>query len=116
MIDLKCSSMCHVIDRAKAFLFCDPPYKVIAVKPDGFVLNRPDSRGVKGETLYVKLAGRDVQAWNIATDLAINSVIAEEQAKRCKPPAKCFIDEVNDSPVKPMTEYASELLRRFPRR
>ena len=58
MIDLKCSSMSHVIDRAKAFLFCDPPYKVAAVKPDGFILTRPDSIGIKGETLYVKLAGR----------------------------------------------------------
>ena len=58
MIDLPCSSMDHVIDRAKAFLFCQPPYKVVAVKPDGFVLTRPDSVGIKVETLYVKLAGR----------------------------------------------------------
>lgn len=115
MISLLCSSMDHVVDRARAFLFFDPPYKVVGVRPDGFILERPDSVGIKGETLYVKLAGRDVQAWNIATDLAINSVVAAEQAK-CKPPAKCFIDEVADFPVNSMTEHAAELLRRFPRR
>jgi len=58
VIELKCSSMSHVTDRAKSFLFCDPPYKVVAVRPDGFVLSRADSVGIKGETLYVKLAGR----------------------------------------------------------
>lgn len=58
MIDLKCSSVDHVIDRAKAFLFCDPPYNVVGVRPDGFILSRPDSVGIKGETLYVKLAGK----------------------------------------------------------
>lgn len=58
MINLSCSSMDHVIDRAKAFLFCDPLYKIVAVTPSGFILSRPDSVGIKSETLYVKLAGR----------------------------------------------------------
>jgi hypothetical protein len=58
MNELLCHSMSHVIDRAKAFLFCSPPYRVIAVKPDGFVISRPDSVGIKGETFYIKIAGR----------------------------------------------------------
>jgi hypothetical protein len=45
--------MAHVCDRAKAFLFCDPPYKVVAIKPDGFMLERTGS-----DTLYVKLEKR----------------------------------------------------------
>ena len=40
IVHLKCSSMSHVVDRAKAFLFCDPPYEVVAVKPHGVVLKR----------------------------------------------------------------------------
>ena len=59
MIELKCSSMSHVVDRARAFLFCQPPHKVVSVRPDGFILSRPDSVGIKGETLYVKLDARN---------------------------------------------------------
>lgn len=36
--------MAHVVDRAVAFRFCDPPYVCVAVRPDGVVLERPGSR------------------------------------------------------------------------
>jgi hypothetical protein len=58
--ELKCSSMSHVIDRAKAFLFCDPPYVYHEVRPDGVILHRygRDNDGWRTrDVLYVKLAG-----------------------------------------------------------
>jgi hypothetical protein len=51
IVHLKCSSMSHVVDRAKAFLFCDPPYEVVAVKPHGVVLKR---RG--NDVIFVSVA------------------------------------------------------------
>lgn len=42
-----------------------------------WLVPRPSSIGIKGETLYVKLAGRfGLPLWNIAADLAINDQVA----------------------------------------
>ena len=57
--NLLCSSMDHVSDRATAFLFCDPPYTVVGVRPNGVILERPAGNGASCATvLFVKLAGK----------------------------------------------------------
>ena len=58
--NLLCSSMDHVSDRATAFLFCDPPYTVVGVRPNGVILERPcrPPRARRATVLFVKLAGK----------------------------------------------------------
>lgn len=82
MTPLYCSSMAHVVDRAWAFLFAQPPYQVVEVRPNGVILSRPDSEGIKGETLHFVVAARF--PWNIATDYAINASLLEKPKKRRK--------------------------------
>ncbi len=54
---LKCSSMEHVADRVGSFLYSQPPFKIVAVRPNGVAITRPDSVGIKGTTYFVCLAG-----------------------------------------------------------
>jgi hypothetical protein len=53
MTPLYCSSMAHVVDRAWAFLFFDPPYHVASVRPDGVVICLPASEGHKAAAYFV---------------------------------------------------------------
>ena len=57
IVKLRSSSMQHVADRVGGFLLCQPPFQVVAVRPNGVAIHRPDSVGIKGTTYFVCLAG-----------------------------------------------------------